>query len=293
MNTLRYVGTVDEALTTEQGQYIKQQAVEAARRKFVGRKLFGSAIRQIDSGAQTFGYDTLTHVSNASFDYSWPGRQSQDIINLARSTVAIPVLHKEFEINKLDVQSSRMTGTPLNTSNVESCAYKVAYLEDSMLINGYSNDGTTYEVSGLYQGAGNSEATALDYGTATNIPTSINNTIALLVADGYEPPYNLVLNPTQWAQTLPIIANTGVTYRQWIKEQIGGDIYISSALTAGTGLMVAANPGGAFEYVLAEDLTAETEQTSLKEGHNLFGRVYIRGLPVIYDSNAIAKMTSI
>ena len=293
MNTLRYVG-YDEPLTTEQGQFIKTQAVEAARRSFVGRKLFGTAIRKIDAGTQTFGYDTLTHVAAASFDYSWPGRQSQDIINLSRTTVPIPILHKEFEINKLDLASSRTSGVPLNTSNAESAAYKVAYLEDSMLIDGFTASGTTYEVSGLYQSAGNSEGTSLDWTTATNIPTSLQNSIALLIADNIQPPYSLVVNPTQYADTIENIANTGITYLSWIKEQLqGGSVYVTPAITAGTGILMAANPNGAFEYVLAEDLTVDTETTNLKEGNNLFGRVYIRGLPVIYDANAICKMTTI
>jgi uncharacterized linocin/CFP29 family protein len=293
MNTLKYVG-YDEPLTTEQGQYIKEKAVFSARRTFVGRKLFGTALRKIDGGAQTFGYDTLTEVADAALDFSWPGRQSQDIVNLARTTVAIPNLHKEFEINKLDLASSRMTGTPVNTSTAESAAYKVAYLEDSLLILGYSADGTTYEINGLYNAAGNSEATALDYGTAANIVTSINNTIALLLADNILPPYNLTLNPTQYAQTLVLISNTAVSYRQWIEQSLqGGSIHVTPAITAGTAMMTKVNPEGMFEYVLAEDINTETETLSIKEGNNLFGRVYVRGLPIVYDSNAICKMTSI
>lgn len=293
MNSLRYVG-VDEVLTAEQGEYISAQAKEAARRVFQGRKLFAGSVRKIDAGAQTYGYDVLTHGSDAAFDYTYPGRQSVDAINLSRTTVAIPNIHKEFHISKLDLASSRMNGTQLNTTQAESAAYKVAYAEDSMLINGWSQDGTTYEISGLYQAAGNSEATSLDWGTVTNIITSINNTKALLLADNILPPYNLVLNPTQASQADALIANTAVSYRDWIERQLqGGSIYVSPALTAGTGMMSAANPNGAFEYVVAEDLTTVTETESVKDGSGLFGRVYIRALPVVYDSNAICKMTTI
>src|SRR3989304_225910 len=98
MNTLRNVGR-DEPLTTEQGQQIREAAVMAARREFVARKLFGTSIRKTDESTQTFGYDTLTEVSNAAIDAKWPGRNTIDIVNLARSTVNIPLLHKEFEIN--------------------------------------------------------------------------------------------------------------------------------------------------------------------------------------------------
>lgn len=293
MDKLRYVGK-DEPLTTEQGQYILQQVVFAARRTFQGRKLFSTSIRKIDAGAQTYGYDKLTEVAAAALDFQWPGRESQDIVNLARTTVAIPVIHKEFEINKLDLASSRTQGTPLNTSTAESAAYKVGLLEDTLLILGYAADGTNYDINGLYNAAGNSEATSLDWGTAANIVTSINNSISLLLADDILPPYNLTLHPDQYVQSLVLISNTAISYRQWIEESLqGGSIYVTPSMTAGKGIMTKADPSGMFEYVVAEDLTAETEVLDIQHGNNLFGRVYVRGLPVVYDSNAICQMTTI
>jgi uncharacterized linocin/CFP29 family protein len=293
MNTLRYVGH-DEPLTTEQGLFIRDRAVEAARRTFVGRKLFGTSIRKIDSGTQTFGYDTLTHVSAASFDYSWPGRQSQDIVNLSRSTVAIPILHKEFEINKLDLASSRLSGVPLNTTNAESAAYKVATLEDLMLILGYTATGTTYEVSGLYASAGNTDAATGTWDTPANIVSSMQDGIALLEADNIFAPYNLTVHPNQHADMLELISNTAVTYEMLVTQMLrGGSITVTPAITSETAMLTAANPNGAFEYVLAEDVTTDTETTSLKEGNNLFGRVYLRGLPVVYDANAICSLTGL
>jgi uncharacterized linocin/CFP29 family protein len=290
MNTLRYVGH-DEPLTTEQGQYIMDRVVFAARRELVGRKLM--PIRKVDAGAQVFGYDVLTESADAATDLGWPGRETLDIVNLARTTVAIPTVHKEFEINKLDLAASRMNGTPLNTTTAESAGYKVGLEEDTLLILGYAGDGTNYDINGLYNAAGNSEATALDWTTATNIPTSINNTITLLMADNIFPPYNLSINPTQYNEAAVFIANTAVPYLTWIKERIQGDVYPTATITAGTGMMTKANPVGMFEFVVAEDLTVETQVLSKKEGESLFGRVYVRGLPVVYDTNAICKMTNI
>jgi len=288
MNTLRYVGR-DEPLTTEQGQYIMDRVVYAARRELVGRKLM--PIRKIDSATQVFGYDTLTEVANAAIDTNWPGRETLDIVNLTRSTVPIPVVHKEFEINKLDLASSRMTGTPLNTTSAESAGYKVGLEEDTLLILGYSADGTAYDINGLYNAAGNSRSAAGDWSSATNIPTDINAMIAALMADNIFPPYNLVLNPDQYNEAAVFIANTAVPYLTWIKERIGGEIYPSATQTTSTGIMTKANPIGMFEYVIAEDLTVETEILSKKQGESLFGRVYVRGLPVVYDSNAICKIS--
>jgi uncharacterized linocin/CFP29 family protein len=290
MHTLRHVGR-DEPLTTEQGQYILDRVVYAARRELVGRRLM--PIRKIDPSTQTFGYDTLTEVSNAAIDIAWPGRENMDLVNLARTPVAIPTVHKEFEINKLDLAGSRLSGTPLNTTMAESAGYKVGLAEDGLLINGYSKDGTTYEINGLYNAAGNAENTALHWSTATNIPTSINNTITLLMTDNIFPPYNLVINPQEFNHAAVFVANTAVPYLSWVKERIGGDIYVSATMAAGYGLMCKANPVGLFEYVVAEDFTVSTETQSEREGGGLFGRIYVRGLPVVYDSNAICKMTDI
>lgn len=290
MNKLRYVG-VDEPLTTEQGQYILDRVVYAARRELIGRKLL--PIRSIDPSTQTFGYDTLTEVSDAAIDIAWPGRETLDIVNLARSTVAVPNIHKEFVINKLDLAASQLSGTPLNTTTAESSGYKVGLEEDKLLILGYSRDGTAYDINGLYNAAGNSEATALGWNTAANIATSINNTVALLMADNIFPPYNLCLHPDQYNEAAVFIANTAVPYLTWIKERIMGDIYATPTIATGTGMMTKANPIGLFEYVVAEDFTVSTEVMTKREGEGLFGRVYARGLPVVYDSNAICKMTSI
>jgi uncharacterized linocin/CFP29 family protein len=223
----------------------------------------------------------------------WPGRETLDIVNLARSTVAIPTVHKEFQINKLDLAASRMSGTPLNTTTAESAGYKVGLEEDTLLILGYSADGTTYDINGLYNSANNTKTAAGDWGTEANISTDINGAIALLMEDNIFPPYNLLLNPTQYNEAADFIANTAVPYLTWIKERIQGEIYPSATLTAGTGMMTKANPVGMFEYVVAEDLTVETQVLSKKEGESLFGRVYVRGLPVVYETNAICKLTGI
>lgn len=294
MNKLRFVGK-DEPLTTEQGQYILDRVVFAARRELVGRRLM--PIRKIDAGTATFGYDTLTEVADAAIDIAWPGRETLDIVGLTRTPVAVPTIHKEFLINKLDLAASRQTGTPLNTTTAESAGYKVGLEEDKLLILGYSRDGSTYEIEGLYNKTGcNSDATnytwSSDPGNATTgIAASINAAVTLLMADNIFPPYNLCLHPTQYNQAAVFITNTAVPYLTWIKERIEGEIYPTPTITAGTGLMVKANPVGMFEYVVAEDFTVETEIQTAREGGGLFGRVYTRGLPIIYDANAICKST--
>ena len=75
----------------------------------------------------------------------------------------------------------------------------------------------------------------------------------------------------------------------WVQKRIGGQIFVSEGITAGTGLMMKANPVGMFEYVVAEDLAIETEIESVRSGKGLFGRAYVRGLPVVYQANAFSQ----
>jgi uncharacterized linocin/CFP29 family protein len=115
-----------------------------------------------------------------------------------------------------------------------------------------------------------------------------------LLDDGIDGPWNLTINPTQRGELNANIANTAVTYKQWVLEQLeGGQIITSSAMAESDGMLSAVNAEGKFEYVVAEDLTTQTELTSVKEGQNLFGRVYVRGLPVVYDPKAICTLTTI
>jgi uncharacterized linocin/CFP29 family protein len=293
MNPLRYVGTIDEPLTKEQGEYIRTAAIRAAQLSLKGRTIFAGAVRNIDPGAQSYGYDKESETAAAALDFQWPGRLSLDIQNFERDSVPIPNIHAETEINKLDLNSSRMYGTPLNTSGIENRARQVAKLIDQMLINGYSNNGTTYLIKGLYTAASNDIASALDFGTPANIIEAVNTAYGRLLDSGREGPYNLVLHPEQYAQLLPLIGSTATTYLQWVEATLKGQIIISDTLKSGTGMMLPVNPQGAYELVISEDLTTETEQTSIKEGGNLFARVYFRGLPVIYDTKAICKLSNI
>jgi hypothetical protein len=115
----------------------------------------------------------------------------------------------------------------------------------------------------------------------------------LLAADHIYRPYNLLLNPTQEGYAMALIANTATPWMDWVQKRIGGQIFVSEGITAGTGLMMKANPVGMFEYVVAEDLAIETEIESVRSGKGLFGRAYVRGLPVVYQPNALATMTTI
>lgn len=294
MKPLRFVGR-DEPLTTEQGSFVLPSMVTIARREFKGRQLFGTAIQYIPPETQTFSFDLLSEVSDARIDSRYPGAETLDIINVGRTPLNIPNLHKEAVIPKADLDAARMTGQPLDTSTIDSMTYKVGYLEDKMLLIGATAlDGVA--VNGLYNQAvatGNKDNTNYDWATPADIITSINALIQLMKTDHILGPYDLTIG-TESDGYLAVQYGTGsMTYRDWVLARIGGRIFETEAMATGTGLLSKANNVGAFKYVIAEDLRAKTELQSVREGEGLFAKVYVRGLPVILNANALGALTDI
>jgi uncharacterized linocin/CFP29 family protein len=286
MNSLKYVGK-DEPLTTEQGLYLMPSVVAIARRTFVGRKLLSP--EYIDPLAETYAYDKLTEMSAARIDPKYPGKEVLDIIDLTRTPVNIPCTHHEFVIPKADLDASQMSGIPLTTKYSDAAAYQVGLKEDSMIING------TDVIPGLYNGAGNTE-TGADWTTATNIPITLKAAIVKLVADHIYGPYNLAINPTQDIELDEFVASTAVPWRDRVLARIGGQIFSTEAITNGTGILMKAPIGNditRFSHVISRDINVETEVESIRAGAGLFGRVFVNGLPVIKDSNAICQLTTI
>lgn len=288
MKTMRFVGR-DEPLQTEQGLYLNPSIIKIARRDFKGRRLM--PIKYVDPNTKTFAYDKLTEMSGARIDPNYPGPETLDITGMTRSNVNMNTIHKEFEIPKEDLDAANMSGQPLPTTYSDAAAYQVGLLEDTMLIKGTTTEGTV--INGLYNGAGNSLATNYDWATPADIITATNAAIALMEADHIYGPYNLTV-PSEQMGYMQVLVNDGPsTYYDWVQKRIGGFIQQSEVLTAGTALLTKANPVSLFEYVIAREVNAETELQGVRKGNSMFGRVFVKGAPVIYNSNAICSITDL
>lgn len=298
----KYRDYVDNlGLTVEQYRFLDEQIHETMRKQNVGREII--SVRTIGGGIgkQQFSYDVLSHMSAAQIADLF--KADVDLPDLERTNVHLPILQKGYQVNPRNLMASRDSGMPMNTLAAESAAKVVKDLENLYIIQGYSPDnGTTWGIPGLYNSAGQTEATALDWGTKANIETSIVNTLALLNAQEFYGPFNLVLNSVQYNQARATFSSTGISYITWVKEQIGGDIFIDSDISTGKGMMLATagtqtsktngGLGGAYaEYVMPVDYTHEEE--TLQISHDLFGRVYTVGRVIVYDVDGICKMTAI
>lgn len=278
------------AIPVEWYRKLKEDIVVTARRANVARKLLNVRALNGGLGIQQYSYDVLSEMNDAALTWAFTPEVATDAVNLSRTNVNIPVLHKEFEINRRDLEASRLFGTPLNTVSAQAATYKVVNLENELVIKGYSSDGTGYDINGLYNAANNS-VTGSDFGTAGNAISTIKDAVAALMEDDIYPPYNLVLNPTQYAELAGNVLSSGVDEEKKVRSMIQGDIIVTPFIDAGTGMLIANQTSGFFELVVAQDLTIETQE--LEKTKNLWGIVYECVVPVVYEPNAICKITGI
>lgn len=272
---------------------IKEGIVKNARKHSIARQIIGVRPLNAGVGLQQWTYDTLTEVSDAQITYAFT-ETGEDVADFGRSHVPIPVIHKEFRIGYRDIVAAQRGGYPLQAATADSASYKVMLQENAMLLNGYSADGSTYDIKGLYQSAGNSESTSKDFGTAGNAMAKVQLAITELIADDIYGPYNLVLNPTQFMELAVSVLGSGAGDREinMVRELLeGGQIYSTPFQTVDTGMLLAQPKSGFFEAVMPVDMTVRTE--TLQKSRDEWGQVYECIVPVIYDADAICKLTKI
>jgi uncharacterized linocin/CFP29 family protein len=124
----------DSPISEEQYKLLDEKVYFAARKIVVGRRLL-PIYGPLGLGVQQVSHDVLTEMADAIINFVFQ-TESKDVINLTRTNLKVPVLSKEFEIDRRDIESSRRYGTPLDLSAAGSAAYKVAILEDDLIISG-------------------------------------------------------------------------------------------------------------------------------------------------------------
>jgi uncharacterized linocin/CFP29 family protein len=287
-------------LTEEQYQQLDTAVTGVIDQMIVGRQLIALANGSpFGFGTQSIKNYILNDMGDAAL--SMKLTENQDAIGYTSTTLDIPIIHKEFEIDRRDLDSSRQWGTPLDTSNAERAGVKVANLEDELIIKGSG------AFNGLYDSAGNDYSTTKDFGTAGNAIAAVKGAMALLLADKIYPPYNLVLNEEQYSEIVaPRAATSDKSELDIVRDMISGrdgngkagdvgvgagQIFVTPTITAGTALLCA-KPNTAFaDLVVAQDVSIETE--ILEKSKNLFGRVMEALVPRVKQDVAFCKLSDI
>ncbi len=219
-------------LTQEQYEQLRARVVGLVDPLLIGRQLLSPL--PVDIGTQEFGYDKLGDMTDAEIISKFaPG--SKDMYTVARHTDNIEIMHKGFQVSRIDLLSSQRTGQSIKAIGLERAARKVAELEDNVIFNG----NVEYGIDGMEQIFGNTSAAGQTWDNpATETLNPYDDILEArneLTTDGFYPKF-LVLNPLEYGRALKKLPGQTGTWMDMIKT-IVPNVLESKTVASGTGWM--------------------------------------------------------
>ena len=276
-------------ITEEQYETLDTRIHVAKREEFAGINLVPIVQEPDGIGFQVLKDYTLTEMADGIIAMDFV--PDEDTIDKTPNTQDVPIMQQSYLLTARDLASSNGN---LRSPVLDSALYKLAETQDKYLIDGwYMDGGTTPYQNGLYNAAGNNTAGA-DFGTATQVVTTLNTAFSTLATTGnfFSTGFNLTLNPVQYNELMALFTNTGIPVVNWVMTRLqGGKIYQSNAITAGTGMLTAAGDHSFFEYHISVD-RGHWEYVR-PETQDVWGKIYIVSTLRVIDDNAIMTLTGI
>jgi uncharacterized linocin/CFP29 family protein len=238
----------DEApLTAEEWAQVDGAVVNAARRLLVGRRFldvagpFGAGIQDIDY--QVFGPIGDAVISLLGEEDAHP------IQAISRVHEHIPMIYKDFVLYWRDLETARRLGTALDTGPAAAAAAYVAQKEDDLIFNGLPALG----FQGLTSIHAAHAVEAGEWSEAGSTFRAVAAAVQTLLADGFYPPYAVIVNPVAYAQMQRVYACSGVLEIQHVRELVQGGVYQTQAIRTMPGVVVALGPQN-MDLAIAQDL---------------------------------------
>jgi uncharacterized linocin/CFP29 family protein len=195
-------------------------------------------------------WETASDMGDASMNMDAVNRGDTDRPEYVLNGLPLPIIFKDFDINLRVLEASRNGGSPLDTTNAEAAAEKVAEKAENMLFNGassYSFGGRTIYGYTDYPDR-NTYTLGTDWASDTgqNILTDVRGMKAAAIADRHHGPYILYI-PTAYETKMDddyyIATDTHQTIRQRILSIANiMDVKVSDYLTTGNVLLVEMAP---------------------------------------------------
>lgn len=277
---------------------IDSKLIDPLRRVLVGRKIV-PVTAPAGFGVSAVEWSKVTDMSAGMVSYAFTA--NEDTIGAAPTTSKIPVYWKDYKVDRRAYDGYKVNGTDIDTGAAQSAAYVAAYAEDEAIIKGVTKDANTYDIDGLFSGAGNTTSTSYDFNIAGKATTALAAAYAMLadnnVPVGDNVPYNMVLNNTSYMQLLGVRNSSGVREMPEIRDMLnGGRIIASSVLAATEGLVLPADSilEPYVDFYLASDWKTEHGfDSEHPDTGDMMGRVYSAGILRIKHDVAICSYTAL
>lgn len=184
----------ENPLTEEDFKRLHEAAIQAARRRLVGRR-FINLYGPMGPGVQAIPYDEFTGTSTGYVDIVGEGG-SERVFTDKRIFRTIPIIYKDFLIHWRDLEMARQMQMPLDVSAAAGAASWCAEKEDELIF--YGDERLGYE--GLMNHPGRS---TVELSAGWEKPgAAFRDVVAAtekLFADGHYGPYAMAVSPRLFA----------------------------------------------------------------------------------------------
>lgn len=197
--------TVNSALRKYEWEELDAAIVAAAVAplNMTQRMINAGLVRQLGGlGTLVAQYNKVSETSGANTSISGTGSGQKDLVDYDIAGVPVPVIFKEFEINARYLESSRLLGNGVDVTNAQAAARVVGEKIEDMLINGDTNinlNGSTIYGITNHPNRNTGSATG-DWGTISNIVSTVAAMTSTAKGDNYRGPYGLFVADTQYDQ---------------------------------------------------------------------------------------------
>lgn len=283
-------------------RWMDTQMVDPLRQMLVGRQLFAKVVN-LPVGKYNVDYLSMSEMGAAMITMAKPDPAiARDAINSTLTNVPLCWIAKGYKIERATFDAFSSEGIALDTASMLSAAQVCSQKEDDLLIQGWAPDGSTYEIKGLYQSAGNDFSTTKDFGTYGNATDAVAGAKALIRADSvHGVNFNLVLNPVQYGE-LEASEYNGI--QEWpnimriinsVANAPKGQIIESVDLTAGNGMLSPVDTTGRLmDLIVGQDYENDLGVDSRSPKNSpIYGALSACLRPRIKQANAIGKLSDI
>jgi len=250
-------------------------------------------------GSMFTEYENITGMTDAEMTMDGETTTEEDEVDKGWVPTPVPLVSKRFRLNMRKLQASRNRGDSLDTTNAEEATEKVtrkvdsSFFTSSFQYGGASTDGLIDVVSenGTHSGDWDD--------TPGNIYDDINKLIGDLFSNGFEGPYNLYLNPTQydvfWGADAEGTGDLGNVQERVEDHPLLNKVDWSAGVPAKHAVLVQMT-SDVMEFKEAEGITTLDWESG--SGMTRYWMVFIAGVPVIkkdsdgnYGTTYIADVT--
>lgn len=206
---------------------------------------YGLDIQNGGLGTITHEYETVSDLGDADVNMTGAATQVNDKVEFGLEGVPVPIIGKQFKIDKRKLESSRMRGESLDTTMVRVAGRKSVEKLEDILFNGHSTKVDGRSIYGYTTFPSRNQVTLLlDWGTTpANIETDIRTLLAAADGVNRRGPFIIYVSKTEWSYLRKMISTTGDTLNTYYKAMINLfaeiiDIKVSFALATGNVCMV-------------------------------------------------------